>query len=385
MTTRVAHLTSVHPADDVRIFVKECRSLAAAGYDVFLVAPGDQRQVADGVHLVPVTRPRTRLERMTRTAWSILRSSQRLRAQVYHFHDPELIPIGVLLKLGGKCVIYDVHEDLPRQILDKDWIHPLLRAPIAWLASVGESLAGRVLDATVAATPTIAARFPRSSTAIVRNLPILEELAPDSRTSEYQKRAATVAYVGGIAATRGAHQMVAATNLVSRRHSPRLVLAGRFQPPALAAELARIPGWDRVDVAGWLGRTEVAGLLGTARIGLVTLLPTASYLESYPTKLFEYMAAGLPVIASDFPLWREIVHGAGCGLLVDPHDPGSIAAAIDRLLDDPAEAEAMGLRGQQAIIEQYSWETERGHLLDLYTRLVGRPKATESDAAPARG
>jgi glycosyltransferase involved in cell wall biosynthesis len=375
MTIRVAHLTSVHPADDVRIFVKECQSLAAAGYEVFLVAQGVEPSVIGGVRVMTVAKPRNRMERATKTAWAVLRLSRRLRAEVYHFHDPELIPVGIFLKLLGHRVIYDVHEDLPRQIRDKPWIHPLLRAPIARLASLGESLAGRAFDAIVAVTPTIAARFPSSSTVIVRNFPILEELAPSSGTDPYPTRSDTLAYVGGIAAPRGAHQLVAAMNLVSERHSPRLVMAGRFQPPALADELATIPGWDHVDAAGWLGRAEIAGLLGSARIGVVTFLPTPNNRDGYPTKLFEYMAAGLPVIVSDFPGWRDFVDGADCGLLVDPHDPASIAAAIDRLLDEPAEAEAMGVRGQRAIFEQYSWEAESGHLLDLYARLVGRPAA----------
>jgi glycosyltransferase involved in cell wall biosynthesis len=385
MTIRVAHLTSVHPADDVRIFVKECRSLVVAGYEVFLVAQGLEPKVVGGVRVLNVAKPRNRMERATRTAWSVLRLSRRLRADIYHFHDPELIPVGILLKLLGHRVIYDVHEDLPRQIRDKPWIHPLLRAPIARLASMGESLAGRAFDAIVAVTPTIAARFPSSSTVLVRNFPILEELAPASHADPYPTRSDTLAYVGGIAAARGAHQLVGAMNLVSKRHSPRLVMAGRFQPPALADELAAIPGWDHVDAAGWLGRAEIAGLLGSARIGLVTFLPTPNNRDGYPTKLFEYMAAGLPVVASDFPGWREFVDGADCGLLVDPQDPASIAAAIDRLLDEPVEAEAMGVRGQRAIVEQYSWEAESGHLLDLYARLVGRPAARARGGPAAPG
>jgi hypothetical protein len=198
LTVRVAHLTSVHPSSDVRIFVKECQSLAAAGYEVFLVAtgkerrPGKEQMLAGGVHLITVAKPRNRMERATRTAWSILMVSRRLRADVYHFHDPELIPIGILLKLLGNHVIYDVHEDVPRQILDKDWIHPLVRMPFAWLASVAESLAGRILDATVPVTDTIAARFPPASTVIVlrRRHHGHARRTPDGRRDGSRQRAA---------------------------------------------------------------------------------------------------------------------------------------------------------------------------------------------------
>ncbi len=373
---RVAHLTSVHPADDIRIRGKECATLANAGYMVFLIASSDAlapSEVIDGVHLVRVPRRRGRLQRATRSAWSVFRATLQTHATVCHLHDPELIWVGILLKVAGRKVIYDVHEDLPRQIRDKNWIHPLLRAPIGRVAAVIESMAARLFDATVVVTPTIASRFPRASTVLIRNLPIIAELASTGGQRAYAARAPLAVYVGGIASTRGARQLVEAMHFVRRHVRARIVLAGRFQPEGLRDDLSQIAGWDRVDVAGWLGRSDVAELLGSARIGLVTLLPTASYLTSYPTKLFEYMAAGLPVVASDFPVWREIVESADCGLLVDPRDPRAIADAIERLLDDPGEAEAMGERGRAAVMERYSWEAEKSVLLELYLHLAGPP------------
>lgn len=370
MKVRIVHLTSAHPDDDVRIFLKECRALADAGYDVQLVAPGDASRDVDGVRVVSVPRPKSRLERATRTMWALYRASTRLKPRIYHFHDPELIPLALFLKIRGACVVYDVHEDLPRQILDKDWIHPLLRRPIATLAAAAEWIAGQAMDAIVTVTPTIAGRFPRDRTVIVHNYPMVADEPPDSVSVPYARRPPTVAYVGGITEPRGVRQMVAAMAEVSSRHEPRLVLAGRAYPAALEIDLAKVPGWERVTMAGWLDRGAVATLLGDARIGIVTFLPLANNVEGYPTKLFEYMAAGLPVIASDFPGWRAIVASADCGLLVDPTDTTAIAAAIDRLLDHPQEAEAMGRRGRRAATMTYDWATERDALLSLYRRLV---------------
>ena len=135
-------------------------------------------------------------------------------------------------------------------------------------------------------------------------------------------------------------------------------------------------GWDRVEELGTLGRSEVAQLFGQVSAGLVIFLPEPNHVEAMPNKLFEYMSAGIPVIASDFPLWHGIVEGAGCGLLVDPLDPRAIAGAIEHLLTHPEEAEAMGRRGRQAVERWYNWENEESKLLQLYASLGGPTSIT---------
>ena len=150
----------------------------------------------------------------------------------------------------------------------------------------------------------------------------------------------------------------------------RLQLAGEFDSQQHKQQLTSLPGWQSVDYHGWASRPQVAELLGNVRAGLVLFHPLPNHLDAQPNKMFEYMAAGLPVIASDFPLWREIVEGAGCGLLVDPQDPAAIAAAISWVASHPDEAEAMGRRGRQAVEEKYNWEQESAKLIQLYERLL---------------
>jgi glycosyltransferase involved in cell wall biosynthesis len=150
----------------------------------------------------------------------------------------------------------------------------------------------------------------------------------------------------------------------------RLVMAGRFAPETLESDLRQSPGWDRVDYRGYCDRRQLGVLLGESKIGLVAFLPAPNHLESQPTKLFEYMSAGLPVVASDFPHWRDIVASNRCGLLVDPRRPEAIAEAIRWLLEHPAEAEAMGRAGREAVLRHYNWEAEFQKLIDWYDTLV---------------
>jgi len=234
---------------------------------------------------------------------------------------------------------------------------------------VTEALASLIFDGIVAATPAIAKRFPAGKTVIVQNFPILNELVSPDPTP-YQNRPAKIIYVGGITVIRGIREMVQAMSLVPESLNARLVLVGAFSPPSLEAEVRGLPGWDRIEFVGWQDRASVARLLGEARAGLVLFHPEPNHLEAQPNKLFEYMSAGLPVIASDFPLWREIVEKERCGLLVDPLDPAAIAKVIQWILEHPEEAEAMGRRGQKAVFERYNWDTEAAKLIALYRRLI---------------
>jgi glycosyltransferase involved in cell wall biosynthesis len=204
----------------------------------------------------------------------------------------------------------------------------------------------------------------------VQNFPLLAELPLDER-SAYSARENVVAYVGAITEVRGIRQMVDAIDLVSPNLEPHLELAGSFTPPSLLAECQQLSGWDRVSAHGWASRDQVRDILTRARVGLVVLQPALNYYDSYPTKLFEYLAAGIPVVASDFRLWREIISSGGFGLVVDPTDPRAIAEAVTYLLTHPGEAEAMGHRGRQAVSEHFNWEAEAKVLARAYGEALG--------------
>ncbi|WP_295555974.1 glycosyltransferase family 4 protein [uncultured Hyphomicrobium sp.] len=369
------HVTTVHQRRDVRIFHKEAQSLRALGQRVILVVAdgmGDETDAPDGVSFIDIGPFRGRLARAVLGNWRAMRTALRIDPEIVHFHDPELIPMGLLLKLLGRKVVYDVHEDLPRQIMNKHWIAPPLRFAVSRAVSAVERIAKWSFDAFVVATPYIGTNFPPGSTAVVQNFPIPSEMISPQQTT-YASRPQSFAYVGGLSEARGAREMVAAVALLTDRPDARLHIAGSISPSALETELKRRPAWSRVVFHGQVGRPAVAQLLGSARAGMVVFGPAPNHLEAQPNKLFEYMAAGLPVIASDFPLWREIVAKAQCGLLVDPRDPAAIADAMRWILDHPEDAQAMGTAGQHAVATTYSWQSEAEKLLKLYRTLQSTP------------
>lgn len=365
---KVAHLTSVHPRFDARIYHKMCVSLARSGHNVTLVvADGGGDADIERVHLCDVGASNNRLDRMLNAPRRVLRKAVDIPADLYHLHDPELLPIGVRLMRMGKKVIFDSHEDVPKQLLSKAY----LNKPTLWLLSrVFEDYEKWVcsrLSGIIAATPYIRDKFLKinPTTVDINNFPLLGELASDT---PWAAKSPEVCYVGGISRIRGIKELCTAMGLLES--DARLNLCGEFSEPAVKAEVQSSPGWRRVNEFGFVGRNGVREVLARSMAGVVALHPVPSYVDAQPVKMFEYMSARIPVIASDFPLWREIVEGNHCGLCVDPLNSGAIAGAIDYLVSHPDEAREMGENGRRAVLERYNWSFEERRLLSFYERVL---------------
>lgn len=381
---KIAHLTSAHPSFDIRIFQKECRTFAKRDYEVVLIAQNERDEKVGGVQIRAIPQPRNRIERMTLTVWQVFKTALKENADLYHFHDPELIPIALLLKMRGHKVVYDVHEDFPRALLSpgRDYLPRQIRWIVSWLLEKLENFSVRCFTACIAATPAIAARFSKiqPKTFLICNFPILDELFVPT-CNDWKERHCAVTYVGGIALTRGLRQMVEAMGHLPETLGARLKLAGSFSPPQCRAEVTQMVGWKYVDELTFLGRQDLAQLLSKVQAGLVLFHPEPNHTEAQPNKLFEYMSAGIPVIASNFPLWRGLINRERCGLLVDPLDPDAIAKAIEYLLTHPNEAEAMGKRGRAAVARQYNWSVESQKLLTLYKTTLISPNEQKPQKA----
>ncbi len=391
---RLTHLSIIHPPLDTRVFHKECRTLARAGYEVHLVVGGPPRAQIDGVHLHSlrdrIARPpaREQLVLLIRTAvWAF-----RLRPSIYHLHDPHLIPLGVVLKLAGARVVYDVHEDYPAHARTKLSQRPLKARLKALMWSALELVARRRFDAFVCASATVAEKFPSPQTRVVSNLPLHREFAAacNGAALAYGERPNKVIYAGSIRRVRCFWEMVQALELVAPELNCRLRMIGEVRDPDIARGAAELCREGRLELVPYRTYSWVPAEMAGARIGAVLLHPLPNHLDpSRSNKLFEYMAAGIPVIASDFPRWRSIVRGLDCGLVVDPRDPRAIADAIEYLLLHPEEAEVMGQRGREAVSSRLNWDADAERLLGLYRGLTEQPApfdvtARVAEAPPRR-
>ncbi|KMT52515.1 glycosyl transferase [Pseudomonas fildesensis] len=365
---KVCHLTSAHPRFDSRIFFKECVSLENNGYQVSLiVADGLGEEVKAGISIHDVGKSSGRLNRMYATTRRVFERSLVVDADIYHIHDPELIPVGRKLLRRKKKVIFDAHEDLPKQILAKSYMNVVVRHVLSRVFYLYEHIVLSKFTGVIAATPFIRDKFLKinANTVDINNFPILGELTDDMPVQ--QSDSSSICYIGGIAKNRGILEIVDAVGRC--RHDVRLLLAGVFSEPNVELQSQGMSSWARVDALGYLDRSGIKDVLRRSMAGLVTLHPTINYIDALPVKMFEYMSAGVPVIASDFPLWRSVVIESECGLCVDPLDSQSIARAIDFLSENPEQARIMGSNGQLAIKNKYNWQIEEGKLLDYYKAL----------------
>lgn len=359
---KVCHLTSVHKYNDNRIFHKECATLLQAGYDVSLISPGVEDQVRNGIKVYGVPKHNNRFKRVLLTAFThVFRRAKQVQADVYHFHDTELIPVGLMLRLIGKKVIIDVHENsagaiLSRAYVKRQFVKVLLSKGIKLL----EKRSAPFFSAVVTARPDISELFQRHDPFTLRNFPILPNYE-EIEDVAVEKKKKVVIYVGGMTEIRGVKELIQAFEKIDQAE---LWLLGFFGTERFEKECRSLAGWKNVRFLGQVEATEIFGYIKKADIGIVTFLPAPNHITTLATKPFEYMACGLPIIMSHFPYWKDFFGSSS--LYVDPASPEEICNAVNQLLNDPDLTDRMRQKNLQLTQNEYNWQKESQVLLAAY-------------------
>ena len=358
---KVCHLTSAHPRYDTRIFLKECTSLAENGHEVHLIVADDKKdELTNNVFIHDVgKKSKGRLNRFLQTTKKVYKKAIDLDADLYHFHDPELLIYAYFLKLKGKKVIYDIHEDLPRQLLSKPYLNYFSKIILSFLIEKIENFCASKFDFLFTATPFIRDRFLKINfnTIDINNYPILSELFEEKKVDKKNQ----VCFIGGISKIRGIENLVRACENIDGK----LILAGKFNNTDLERKVKSLKGWKNVDFRGFVNRKQAKQIMAESKAGVVTFLPEPNHLNSQPNKMFEYMSASLPVICSNFPLWKSIIEVNNSGKCIDPDSVSDLSACINQFLKDESLL-SMGTTARKTVVSLYNWEVEEIKMSNKY-------------------
>lgn len=367
MTYKICHISTVHSSADVRIFQKECVTLANEGYDVYFIVTSDKSYVNSKVNIIQLSKKNNRMYRMFIKTMEALFKALKVNADLYHFHDPELIIVGIFLKIFGKKVVYDVHEDVPSQILAKDWIKiKFLRKIISGMFNIFEKSISKLFDGIISVTPEILEKFKVRKKALLRNYPIVNMIEKSLPVSRKGKKYVVI-YAGGLMKIRGIKEIV--DSVAYFNGEVEFWLLGKWDSSDYKTECEKSDGWKYTKYIGFKPLNEVYSYMKAADIGICTLYPVKNYLKSLPIKAFEYMACGMPILMSDFPYWREKFQDAA--EFVDPQDPKEIYKKIKYLMENKQVMKEIGKNGIERVKKYYSWDDEKKELLKLYDNILG--------------
>ena len=371
--TRVCLFSTVQPPDDVRLFHRECKSLVASGYDVHLVVPCEGPALRDGVQFHAIHRPRSRLVRMTVMPWVAMRRALATNAAIYHFHDPELLFAGFVMRwFLSKKLVFDMRESTARQIMTKEWLPKCLRKIASLFYRVIENICLRGIAVIVANDKSKEENEPCY---LVRNFPkVDEELMANAMGMDKRLEQPLLVYVGGVAKIRGALLYVElAKRLLQRGYSFEMMIIGAYEDNFgrhLKAKVRQLNLQDRVTVTGRMDYREAMKITSRAVIGLSILEPIPNFNFCLAGKIVEYMMCGTPVLCSRFGHWRAYVEDEGTGMMADPTNIDEVVKVCERMLSNPDELAAMGKRGIEVVRTKYNWDTEFKVLLRCYEDLL---------------
>ena len=369
---KVCHVTSAHPPEDGRIFRRACISSVKAGFDTYLIEQGETYEKS-GVHIKGIGVPNKsgRLYRMTIFARKAYKAAVDVDADIYHLHDPELLPYAIKLKKRGKAVVFDSHENYVEQIRNK----PYLPKPVAiliskWFSLYSKKVYGMLDGLTYPGNEDYKSVFDNLSKRVVStdNLPWLSELY-DKYDPLVERVPNTACYIGGLDEARGITQIIKSCS----KAKCKLYLAGNFSSEKYKLSLEKLDEYSCVEYLGIIGRDEVVELLQKVSLGVCILLDVGQYykMQNLPTKVYEYMSMSMPVVLNDSPYNITLNNKLHIGICVNPMDVDATSKAIRKILDDRETQELFGKNGREAIKNKYCWDREQTKLITMYREILG--------------
>ena len=360
----VCHLTTGHSVFDERILHKECKTLKKAGFKVFLIAPCNEDMTIDGIFVRALPKPKNKFDRIFKNTFLGFIMALKVNAQLYHFHDPELILVGFCLKLVGKRVIYDVHEDVPKQIVHKNMFgNKVINKIIAKIFSYVQKAGSSFFDGIVGVSPSIVSHFKEKKSVLIRNFVILD-LVENAQKAPCGTDRFVCIYPGGLSKKRGIKEIVQAIGILGGK--VELLLMGNWENAEFRKECECLKGWLYTKYMGHVELQEVYKYMKASTIGMINYYESGT--EAIPNKPFEYMACGLPMVMSNRPDWKILFKGSA--LFVNPRDPVSIAEKINVLVENDVLRKNLGKMGQKMVERRFNWESEGKRLVEFYKKLI---------------
>ena len=371
---KVCHISNVHNLHDPRILYRECTSLVNANFDVSLVIQADKHEIINGVKIIPLKKTNNRVYRMFCLTWVALFKALKTKSKIYHFRDPEFIFHGCILRLLGKKVVFDVHENISLQIKEKDWL-PFNKV-ISKAYIVLDFIASKLFY-LVLAEKSYDAHYKKfnAKSIIVYNYPDLPFFKEYINSDRIKRETNEIFYCGGVFHNRGFDVIIKALYLLKQKNIPFYFhCIGRYSSDYLNG-IYEMPEYNeiknQIKFYGYLQLNEAYEISKSCKVGLAILRPIGNYMNSYSTKNFEYMAIGLPTITSNFKLYTDIYDVYPCGICINPVDPKEMMDAMVKIFNNEDNiAKSFSFVGIEVSEKYFNWETESIKIKDLYNNLI---------------
>jgi glycosyltransferase involved in cell wall biosynthesis len=369
---KICHIISGYHRTDARIFQRQCKSLLTAGFEVSILTNDcKNEEVINGIKIFTCRKKwKNRLKIILFAKQQFYNDAIRVDADIYQLHSPELLGLGRALQKKNKKVVYDAHEDMPRHILEKEWIPLFLRKPISLVVEKYMNGLLSKYNAIVSPHSHVVDYLSsiNSNIKMIANFPLIQN-RNEFILEDYLKRGKKMCYTGTVYSYSNQEEILDA---ISKIDGLSYHIPGYFHPEHLKL-LEKREGFSKLQFLGRLSWDDMVAFYNQMALGVVIYdykLNLGYKLGSYGTnKIFEYMEAGLPFICTDYILWKEIVNQNNCGICVEPGNIEQIENAIKFLIGNPLIAYQMGQNGRKAVLNKYNWRSQEENYVDLFNKL----------------